>query len=106
MDKPRLLGVLFQAYLAGEIAGFKEFKRMTIILDNAIAEDIQVLIDDDDLSSKNSQESINNLAISGMTFSKLDTVVVGSRIVSGSPHCNLNPIGEKMIRIFKSAYRN
>lgn len=42
MDKPRLLGVLFQAYLAGEIADFKEFKRMTIILDNAIAEDIQV----------------------------------------------------------------
>ncbi len=106
MDKPRLLGALFKAYLSGEIADFKEFKRMTIILDNAITEDIQVLINDDDSSSKNSQESINNLAISGMTFSRLETVVVGSGIVSGSPHCNLNSIGEKMIRIFKNDYRN
>ena len=100
MDKPRLLGVLFQAYLAGEIADFKEFKRMTIILDNAIVEDIQVLIDSDDLKSKVSQESIDNLAISGMTVSSVDSVVVNSIFVPGSPSYSLNPIGEKMIKIF------
>jgi hypothetical protein len=108
MDKPRLLGALFKAYLAGEVSDFEEFKKMTIILDNVFVKDIQILIDSNDMKNENSQRAINNLASSGMSIPMFDASSMSgfSGIVSGPIDHALNGTGVKMIEIFKKYQDN
>lgn len=108
MDKPRLLGALFKAYLADEISDFEEFKKMTIILDNVFVKDIQVLIESNDMKNENSQRAINNLSSSGMSIPMFDASSMSgfSGIVSGPIDHALNGTGIKMIEIFKKYQDN